>query len=220
MPAASASADRAGPMLEATDLACMRGDALLFRKLSFAVEAGEVLWIEGANGTGKTSLLRILAGLSPPEQGEVRWRGQSLTRGRDALRADVLYLGHLNALKDDLTVVENLRFHAAIAGYPADARAVDDAVMAVGLQARRDLPVRVLSQGQRRRAALARLWLAQSRPFWILDEPFAALDVASVDRLAARLADHVGAGGIAVLTTHQEVALPAGHTRRLRLDAS
>lgn len=220
MSATPDSSDHAGPMLQVTDLACMRGDSLLFRHLSFSVDVGDVLWIEGANGTGKTSLLRILAGLSPPEQGDVRWRGQGLPRGRDALRADVLYLGHLNALKDDLTVVENLRFHAAIAGYPMDGGAIDDAVAAVGLQARRDLPVRVLSQGQRRRAALARLWLVDSRPLWILDEPFAALDAASVDRLASRLADHVCRGGLSVLTTHQEVALPAGRTRRLRLDAS
>lgn len=206
-------------MLQVRDLACMRGDALLFRRLEFDVEAGEVLWIEGSNGSGKTSLLRILSGLSPPEQGEVRWRGKALASARDALQADLLYLGHLNALKDDLSVAENLQFHSTIAGYGADADAIDGAIAAVGLSSRRDLPVRVLSQGQRRRAALARLWLASSRALWILDEPFAALDTDSVDRLAALLADHVAAGRSAILTTHQEVALPAGRTRRLRLDA-
>ena len=205
-------------MLEVRDLACQRGEQPLFSGISFDVSAGELLWVEGRNGSGKTSLLRILCGLSPAEAGSIRWRGENIRGAREALLGDTLFLAHANGLKDDLTVVENLRFDARLAGMNAGADRVDAALRACGLGERRDLAVRYLSQGQRRRAALARLWLAQSRKLWILDEPFAALDAESVDRLAAHLGAHLEAGGLAVLTTHQEVPLPAGRTRRLRLD--
>lgn len=205
-------------MLEVRDLACQRGEQPLFSGISFDVSAGELLWVEGRNGSGKTSLLRILCGLSPAEAGSIRWRGENIRGARETLLGDTLFLAHANGLKDDLTVVENLRFDARLAGMNAGADRVDAALRACGLGERRDLAVRYLSQGQRRRAALARLWLAQSRKLWILDEPFAALDAESVDRLAAHLGAHLEAGGLAVLTTHQEVPLPAGRTRRLRLD--
>ncbi|MBX9628983.1 MAG: cytochrome c biogenesis heme-transporting ATPase CcmA [Burkholderiales bacterium] len=205
-------------MLEVRDLACQRGEQPLFSGISFDVSAGELLWVEGRNGSGKTSLLRILCGLSPAEAGSIRWRGENIRGAREVLLGDTLFLAHANGLKDDLTVVENLRFDARLAGMNAGADRVDAALRACGLGERRDLAVRYLSQGQRRRAALARLWLAQSRKLWILDEPFAALDAESVDRLAAHLGAHLEAGGLAVLTTHQEVPLPAGRTRRLRLD--
>lgn len=205
-------------MLQAHDLACVRGDLPLFSGVAFEVAAGEVLWVEGSNGSGKTSLLRILCGLSPPAAGEVRWRGEPARAAREAFAREVLYLGHANALKDDLSITENLQAHARLSGAPADDDTVDAAIAAVGLLERADLPVRVLSQGQRRRAALARLWCSGQRPLWILDEPFSALDLASVRRLTDHLASHVESGGLAVLTTHQEVPLP-GRTRRLRLDA-
>lgn len=205
-------------MLEVRDLACQRGEQPLFSGISFDVSAGELLWVEGRNGAGKTSLLRILCGLSPAEAGTVRWRGEDIRSTRESLLRDALFLAHANGLKEDLTVAENLRFHARLAGMQADADRIDAALRACGLSGRRDLAVRYLSQGQRRRAALARLWLAQSHKLWILDEPFAALDAESVQRLAAHLGAHLESGGIAVLTTHQEVPLPAGRTRRLRLD--
>lgn len=204
-------------MLEVRDLACQRGEQLLFSGVSFHVGAGELLWVEGRNGAGKTSLLRILCGLSPAEAGTVRWQGESIRSTRESFFGDTLFLAHSNGLKDDLTIAENLRFHGRLAGIEADAEDIDGALQACGLTERRDLAVRYLSQGQRRRAALARLWLAQSRKLWILDEPFAALDAESVERLAARLGAHLEAGGLAVLTTHQEVPLPAGRTRRLLL---
>lgn len=204
-------------MLEVRDLACQRGEQLLFSGVSFDVGAGELLWVEGRNGAGKTSLLRILCGLSPAEAGTVRWQGASIRSTRESFFGDTLFLAHSNGLKDDLTIAENLRFHGRLAGIEADAEDIDSALQACGLTERRDLAVRYLSQGQRRRAALARLWLAQSRKLWILDEPFAALDAESVERLAARLGAHLEAGGLAVLTTHQEVPLPAGRTRRLQL---
>lgn len=206
-------------MLHVHDLACVRGDLPLFAGVGFEVQTGEVLWVEGSNGSGKTSLLRILCGLSPPAAGEVRWRGEPVRATRESYAREVLYLGHANALKDDLTIAENLRYNALLCGAPADDDAVDTAIAAVGLIERAELPVRVLSQGQRRRAALARLWCSGPRALWILDEPFSALDVASVQRLAEHLGAHVANGGLAVLTTHQEVPLPAGRTRRLRLDA-
>lgn len=205
-------------MLEVRDLACQRGEQPLFSGISFDVSAGELLWVEGRNGSGKTSLLRILCGLSPADAGSIRWRGENIRGARETLLGDTLFLAHANGLKDDLTVVENLRFDARLAGMNAGADRVDAALLACGLGERSDLAVRYLSQGQRRRAALARLWLAQSRKLWILDEPFAALDAESVDRLSAHLGEHLEAGGLAVLTTHQEVPLPAGRTRRLRLD--
>lgn len=204
-------------MLEVRDLACQRGEQLLFSGVSFDLSAGELLWVEGRNGAGKTSLLRILCGLSPAEAGTVRWQGENIRSTRESFFGATLFLAHSNGLKDDLTVAENLQFHGRLAGMQADGERIDDALRACGLTERRDLAVRYLSQGQRRRAALARLWLAQSRKLWILDEPFAALDAESVERLAARLGAHLEAGGLAVLTTHQEVPLPAGRTRRLRL---
>lgn len=206
-------------MLEVCDLACARGDQLLFSGLGFRLDAGELLWIEGANGSGKTSLMRILCGLSPAEQGEVRWRGKTRREDPDGFAASLMYLGHLNALKDDLTIAENLRFHASICGLARDEGAVATAIEAVGLTSRSDLPVRVLSQGQRRRSALARLWLAQARALWILDEPFSALDADSVERLTDLVTAHLESGNIVVLSTHQEVALPVARVRRLRLPA-
>lgn len=204
-------------MLEACDLACVRGDETLFEGLSFSVGPGEALWIEGENGSGKTSLLRMLCGVGHPDAGEMRWCGSPLPAGRDALLQDLAYVGHVNALKDDLSVLENLEFHARISGLDDARDRMLAALDAVGLGGRAELPARVLSQGQRRRAALARLWLAVSRRLWILDEPFAALDAASIVRLADLIDAQVGGGGIVVLTTHQEVDLPHGRTRRLRL---
>lgn len=205
-------------MLEVRDLACQRGEQPLFAGVSFDVSAGELLWVEGRNGSGKTSLLRILCGLSPAETGTVLWQGENIRNARESFLGTTLFLAHANGLKEDLTVAENLRFDAHLAGMDAGPDRIDAALRACGLRERSDLAVRYLSQGQRRRAALARLWLAESRKLWILDEPFAALDAESVDRLAAQLGAHLEAGGLAVLTTHQEVPLPAGRTRRLRLD--
>lgn len=204
-------------MLEVRHLACSRGEQPLFEDVSFTVPPGELLWVEGRNGCGKTSLLRILCGLSPADAGDIRWNGAGIRElGEDFVR-QVAFLGHANALKDDLTIEENLRFAARLAGVAADDAIVDLALDACGLTDRRELPVRHLSQGQRRRAALTRLWLAATRPLWILDEPFSALDAESVERLAIHLGAHLERGGLAVLTTHQEVPLPAGRTRRLRL---
>jgi len=193
--------------LEAHDLAGARGYAKLFGGLSFHVDAGRALAVTGANGSGKTTLLRILAGLSAPSSGAVRWNGDAMAPFDPRLREAVVFHGHLHALKDELTTLENLASLVALAGMraaPDDlARALDD----VALTRQRQLPARVLSQGQRRRVGLARLRLLQ-KPLWVLDEPATALDADGAALLAAMLDEHLAAGGAAVIATHQPLALP------------
>ncbi len=203
-------------MLAVSHLACMRGDRRLFSDLSFTLAAGERLQVGGENGVGKTSLLRILCGLASAEEGEIFWQGASIRELGDAFRQSVFYLGHHNALKDDLTAVENLRISALLDGVRLTEDAAFELLHRAGLRGREDLPVRVLSQGQKRRVALARL-LCTPAPLWILDEPFVALDVAAVDWLAQRLGAHVAQGGLLILTSHQEVDILAGKVQTLML---
>ena len=193
-------------MLEATELECERGGRTLFRGLSFALRNGESLRIAGANGSGKTSLLRILCGLLTPSQGEVRWKGTRIQRLAEEYARHLVYIGHAAALKDDLTPFENLDVASRLAG----ARVHPDALRwALSTLAVPDLPVRKLSQGQRRRAVLARLLLAESVPLWLLDEPFAALDAAASSYVEELIARHLAAGGSVAYTTHQPSALDA-----------
>jgi heme exporter protein A len=206
-------------MLEGIGLECVRGERTLFRRLEFTVGRGELLRVAGENGSGKTSLLRIVCGLSIPAAGEIRWHGESIRRLREDYWKDLMYVGHANALKDDLTAEENLRIGAAITGLAPAPDETLDALEAFGVLRCADLPARVLSQGQRRRVSLAKLALSRSRPLWILDEPFTALDKAAVAHLQALIADHVSGGGAVMLTTHQEVAIAAGVTRQLDLSA-
>ncbi len=205
-------------MLTATDLACVRGDRRLFSGLGFTLEPGAWIYLTGENGSGKTSLLRILVGLSPAEAGEIRWQGSAIGRLGDEYRKAVTYLGHHNALKEELTARENLCTGAAMAGINLDAGRADALLGSVGLAGREELPARFLSQGQKRRVALARLLWSES-PLWILDEPFVALDVAAVAWLAATLAGHLAAGGMAILTSHQEVLIEGSTMQTLRLAA-
>ena len=203
-------------MLEADNLECVRGERRLFAGLGFKLEAGELLYLQGRNGAGKTSLLRMIIGLLPPEAGEIRWQGQSIRRNSDDFRADLCYLGHLNAIKEELTPLENLLASAHLADEDLSEDDALDALEQVGLAGREDLACKYLSQGQKRRVALARL-VKERRPLWILDEPFVALDVAAVDWLAGIISAHLQRGGLAVMTTHQLVAIPAGTVRELRL---
>lgn len=203
-------------MLEAVDLECERGDRLLFTGLSFTTAPGTCLHIAGANGAGKTSLQRILCGLLHPTAGEVRWHGTSIRKLREEYWQALAYVGHLNGVKDELTAEENVYFSAGLAGRAGTRAQARAALGEVGLAGFEDLAARKLSQGQKRRVALARLFLAQQAPLWILDEPFTALDVRGVARLAQLIGEQLARAGIVVLTTHQDVALP-GPVQRLDL---
>lgn len=201
-------------MLEAYNLECVRGERRLFAKIDFRLDAGELLYLQGRNGTGKTSLLRIIIGLLPPEQGEVRWRGHD--HRSEAFRADLCYLGHHNAIKEELTPLENLMANARLADENLSEADALDALAQVGLAGREDLDCKYLSQGQKRRVALARL-VKEGRPLWVLDEPFVALDTAAVGWLVGLIGGHLQRGGCAVMTTHQAVDISAGAIRELRL---
>jgi heme exporter protein A len=203
-------------MLEAQDLTARRGDATLFAHLSLEARAGQALVVTGPNGRGKTTLLRILAGLTLPFEGTLRWRGETMPAHALALRRDVAYAGHATALKDELTAEENLASLVTLAGEPVDARALRRALDAVALERQAALPARVLSQGQRRRIGLARLALSR-RPLWILDEPATALDTAGLALLATLLGKHLADGGIVVAATHHPLDLPAAAIGALAL---
>ena len=207
-------------MLDVTQISCVRGNRRLFGNLSFRLESQQALRILGENGSGKTSLLRIVAGLASAESGEVSWSGRRVGKLGEDYRRQLAFLGHANGLKDDLTPRENLQQALALAGIAATAGAIRDALQAQGLEAAAELPVKVLSQGQKRRAALARLQFCAEKPLWILDEPFAALDVAAVGGLARTLADQLRRGGMVLFTTHQEVELPGATVRSLQLGAA
>jgi heme exporter protein A len=189
-----------------TGLACVRGERRVFETLSFRARAGEALLLTGPNGSGKSSLLRLMAGLLRPEAGRLAWGGDAVNDDPDAHRARVHYVGHLDAMKPTLTVGENIAFYAALRGSRADAATVARALDRFDLEPLAATPARFLSQGQRRRAALARL-LAVPAPLWLLDEPTLALDDASLARLRAVLSDHLASGGHLVAATHAPIAL-------------
>lgn len=204
-------------MLEAIDLVCVRGERALFSGLNMALAPGLLLAVVGENGSGKSSLLRILSGLLPAERGVVRWNGAEITRLGDEYTRHVTYLGHLNGMKDDLTPVENLQISAHLSGDDHSVGSAREALQAVGLGRRAHvLPTRVLSQGQKRRVALARLWLSK-RPLWILDEPFAALDDTGTALLTQQFSRHLDGGGMAIVATHQAVGIRQESLRSLRL---
>jgi heme exporter protein A len=204
-------------MLMAQDLACLRGDRLLFKNVGFELNTGGLLYVLGENGSGKSSLLRMLCGLLMPETGIVFWGEKTIKENAEDYLSNLTYIGHLNGLKDDLTALENLLMSARVAGNELTEDKALAALTAIGIARCAHLPARVLSQGQKRRVALARLWLTKAK-LWILDEPFAALDVASVEVLAARVSEHLSSGGMAILTTHQDVTIHAQLTQTLRLN--
>ncbi len=201
-------------LLSVHDLACARGERLLFKDMSFSLSAGELLLVQGGNGQGKTSLLRLLTGLARPEEGEVRWRGEPISRQREAYHAEMIYLGHANGVKDDLNPIENLHFAAGLQGRPFDPARAVATLERLGLSRCQDLPCRVLSFGQRRRVALAALLLAGA-VLWILDEPLTGLDVHAVALMEGLIRDHLNAGGMVVATTHQALNLEGVKVRRL-----
>ena len=196
-------------MLDAIDLAAIRGERVVFAGLSFSLTAGEALLLTGANGAGKSTLLRLLAGLVPPAEGSLLWHGSDALADGPAHAARLRYLAHADALKPGLTLEENLTFWARLWGGDTDS-----ALEAVGLQGLGHLPARMLSAGQKRRAALARLALAPV-PLWLLDEPSVGLDAASISLFGRLLAAHRAAGGMVVAATHVELPLAGAATLRL-----
>lgn len=205
-------------MLEIQQLECTRGDHVLFGGLSFSVQAGEALHIRGSNGSGKTSLMRIICGLFGQSDGQVLWEGKDIRKLREEYTRHVTYLGHLNGIKGDLSGLENLLIAAKLEGLEADEDVALDALKKMGLRGREDLPTRVLSQGQKRRVALARLLLSRSA-LWVLDEPFVALDVKAVGHLAGVIGDHLRRQGMVIYTTHQDVDIQGGVGRQVDLDS-
>ncbi len=189
-------------------LSCMRGDKTLFAGLSLDLAPGEALHVRGPNGLGKTTLLRALCGLSRPVRGEIRWRGEKVSDLGEDFTAEVAYVGHLNGIQGDLTASENLRLAGRIfTRRGEEGLGARDALERVGLRAQSERPARHLSQGQKRRLALARL-LVLRRPLWVLDEPFTALDVASVASLSSLIGEHMAEGGLALVVSHQAFDLP------------
>jgi heme exporter protein A len=205
-------------VLEATDLELWRGDRCLFTGLSVRAESGSAVHITGRNGIGKSSLLRVLAGLTRPETGHVSWRGQPISRNTVQYRAELAYLGHRDGLKNDLSPIENLQFSCALNPHSERPAGPDvrTCLQELGLAGVGDLPVRVLSAGQRRRVAIGRALLS-SASLWILDEPFSNLDVAGREWGHGCLGQHLAHGGIALVTSHHPLVVPGHRIAELAL---
>jgi heme exporter protein A len=203
--------------LTVLNLQCTRGDRQLFSGLNLQLNSKQLLFLKGRNGSGKTTLIRTLCALFVADKGEILWNGQPVEEHLEVYRNAFFYLGHLNAIKDDLTALENLRFNHAMSGQKATDNELLDALERIGLFGFEDFPARQLSQGQKRRVALARL-LINKCPLWILDEPFVALDIAAVELLQQIISQHIESGGMAIITTHQAVPLTEGEIQHLNLD--
>ena len=197
------------------NLACQRGDKVLFHHLNLQIQTGDFVQIEGHNGIGKTSLLRIVAGLAIPLEGKVRWNSEEIFKQREAFNYDLLYLGHQSGIKPELNAWENLCFYQQISHCHQGDEILWNVLQTVGLLGREDIPAAQLSAGQQKRIALARLWLSEA-PLWILDEPFNAIDKKGVAVLTALFEQHAQRGGIVILTSHQEV--PSAQLKKINLE--
>ncbi len=202
------------PAFRGRDLVCVRGERLVFADISFRLEPGGALWVSGANGSGKSSLLRLMAGLTPAESGWLGWGEEAIQREPERHRARTAYLGHLDAVKLAFTVGENLRFWLAYGGLAATPPMLAAALSATGLHDLADTPARYLSQGQRRRLALARV-IASEAPLWLLDEPTNGLDAEAVDAVAGALAHHRQRGGMVAVALHGLLPLPGAERLEL-----
>jgi heme exporter protein A len=207
------------PSLSFSKLGCIKGGRQLFSNIDCELHAGQWLYVTGANGVGKTSLLRMVCGLASVEAGRILWNGTPIQQQADAYRQDLCYLGHLNALQESMTVDENLRFTSALGGLAPEREQRQQVLMHFGLRGRSQQLVRHLSQGQKRRVALSRLALSPAR-LWVLDEPYVAMDEAGIHLLADLIGGHLEKGGLVVLTSHQKVAIRDLPAQLLELKAA
>ncbi len=194
----------------------MRGDRRLFSKVSFALAPGSFLQLTGPNGSGKTSLLRIICGLMAPESGEIRWQGAEIRALAEEYSQSITYIGHRNGVKEELSSLENLRISSGMTGSDVSSEEAQKALARMGLAGRENLPARFLSEGQRRRSALARLITCNTK-LWLLDEVLASLDQAAVRLIESIVGEHLNKGGMAIVATHQELHISAGSFQRLEL---
>ena len=204
-------------LLQVNNLSCVREDRTLFEHLSFSVAPGDLVQSEGPNGVGKTSMLRLLTGLSQPFAGEVCWNGENIRHCRDEYHANLLYLGHQPGVKAALTPFENLKFYQQLHHPQQTETDLWQILARVGLARFEENPTGQLSAGQQRRVALARLWLSQKPALWILDEPFTAIDKQGVKVLEQLFLAHAERGGMVILTTHQDLTLMQGRLKTISL---
>jgi heme exporter protein A len=210
----SQTSSKSDYVLQARALNCVRGERQLFSGLDLQVFSGECLHVRGANGVGKTSLLRLLTGLAKPDSGEIFWNHQAITKESAQYHRELLFLGHRDALKEDLTALENIEMYAAIDELALSQEQALSSLWRFGLRGREYLPVNCLSAGQKRRILMARMATRQAK-LWILDEPFNALDKNAVHALQKLITEHLEYGGLVVLTSHQDIDIP--HVKVLEL---
>ena len=205
------------PLIELKNVSFAYAGRPALEEINLHLHPGQFAAVVGPSGAGKTSLLRILCGLTMPAEGEIRWQGDAIRQLGDEYHREILYLGHLNGVKDDLSALENLHFSSVMSDSESSAEMLEEALRCVGLTDFEWLPAKVLSQGQRRRVALARLVVSKAR-VWLLDEPFTALDRAAIDTIRSLMEAHLKNDGMVILTTHQEVAIDAPVVSRISLD--
>jgi heme exporter protein A len=203
-------------MLEVVNVGCVRGDRRLFSEINFTMRPGTLVQLHGPNGSGKTSLLRIVCGLLAPTEGEVRWQNAKIRSLGEEYFTSLSYIGHRNGIKEELTSLENLRINSGLAGLNLSREQASEALRAMGLGGREHLPARLLSEGQRRRSALARLMTCNT-VLWVLDEVLASLDQAATILLESLIQEHLSRGGMAIVATHQELHISSGSLQRLAL---